>query len=246
MTLATLLISIVSLAISVALFWRFHRVMRSRTSPEVQEIAARQKELVAVAKESLEHAYDHVRQNLADARELLRRVREVSRDAGERHLRLAGEHLERLTEVLDDGFRAVGRVTISAARRTEEAIAARVRHLKVRATLLLAETKAHAAREAVMDQRFTSAEELLEEAADLIRRASDDLAGEPRYGATVESIRRALREAIVALRAHAEITIKRMDHLLAENTRLVEQLESDEARVTPMRAPKLASTGAPA
>lgn len=249
MILATFLISLTSLLFSVALFWRVHVVLRRlRAGTDYQELAAQQKDLVAAAKESIEQAYHRIRRNLADAGECIRRVKAESSQAGQHHARMAGEHLESLSGLLEEGVRAASRVTLSTARQTQEAIADRVRQLKARAMLLLAETKATAAREAVMNYRFESAEELLDESAELIRRVSNELAGEPRYAAVIESIQRALRESIVSLRAHAEITVKKMDRLLAESTQLVEQLESDEARMAPVRwrAPELATEDAAA
>lgn len=231
MIVAAIILSLVSLAASLLVV---RRMRASSVRCEHQSTSGRdlQHELIEAANDALQEAYGRIRRTLAEARNLLRQVETQTRATFDSHARLATEHADRLADMVEQGVNAIGHATVTAARQTEKAIASRVRRLKARAMLLLAEVKVNAARTAVIDQRFSAAEELLDETADLIRHASNVLAEENGYDLVIESVCRALREATTSLRSHAEFTVKKMDRLLEENNRIVEQLEAEEMQST--------------
>lgn len=233
MFIATILISILSLVLSGYACWRVIKRADARQSTqqlrsEFQHVAARHKELVESAAQLLDDAYARTRQQVAAAREFLRRLKHDAASGLEERAALALEQLEALSTRLEENVDHVRTATATAARRAHATISQRVFHLKARTILLLAEAKAKNARAAVIEQRYVEAEELLDEANDLMRRAAEDLGGEPHYEVMVENIRRASREAMVSLRAHAQLTASKMDRLLAESGRLVTELESEE------------------
>lgn len=82
--------------------------------------------------------------------------------------------------------------------------------------LKLAKHKADNALSALIDQRFDSAEALLDEALRWVKRAGE-LEAHPRYAVGLDNVRRAVREAAFGLRAHAQFTVLKIDRLLTEN-----------------------------
>lgn len=235
MSLTTLAIvtSLLSLVLATAAFLRAGCARRARpildrVQRELTNLSTKQRELLDSAAASLADAYDQSRRHLTSARELLREQAEEAVDCLEQHAGVAQRHLERLTQCVEQGARSAKAATAQAARRTQRALAHRVWRLEARATLLLAESKAHRARAAVVSQDYVVAERLLDEAAELVRRAGDRLRFDPHYHLTLERIARASRDALISLRAHAEYTLGELDQLLAESERLVQELESEE------------------
>jgi hypothetical protein len=232
MLIAALSIAVVGLIVAILAYCRASSGLDARSATQrlrddVQQLTARHRELVESAAQLLDDAYGRTRQNIVSARETLRQLKIHTAAGLERRAMLAAEELEGLNTRLEESMRDLRVSTVGTARRAHETIARRVSHLRARTLLLLAEAKARRARDDVMLQRFVEAEECLDEAMDLMRRAMDDLGTEAHFEVSVENIRRASREAIVSLRAHAHLTAVKMDRLLAENGRLIDQLERE-------------------
>lgn len=234
MTIAAIIISSVSLLISLVVYCRFSGREAQRFGQSLRRdltaLTAKQKELFESATHSLAVAYEQSRRQLAATRETLRHYKEEAASGVAEHMSLALQQLGQLSAELEENAHVTKINPLVAARRVQAAIADRVRRLEARALLLLAGWKAHSARVAAIEQRFAEAEELLDEASGLIGRADDNLKCDPHFEIMSDGLRRAMREAAASLRAHADLTVRKMDRLLAETERLVRDLERDETR----------------
>jgi hypothetical protein len=91
-------------------------------------------------------------------------------------------------------------------------------HVRARLCLWVAKAKAKAACAALIDQQLDDAEELLDQSRAWLRRAGDGLDVLPAYAQRLDAIRYILRGAMVGLRAQAQLTMCKMDRLLAEGS----------------------------
>jgi hypothetical protein len=232
MLIAALSIAVVGLIIAILAYCRASSGLDARTATQrlrddLQQLTAKHRELVESAAQLLDDAYARTRRHIVSARETLRQLKTHTAAGLERRAALAAEELEGLNSRLEESLGDLRVSTVGTARRAHQTLARRVSQLRARTLLLLAEAKARRARDDVMELRFVEAEEGLDEAMELMRRAMDDLDSEAHFEVSVENIRRASREAIVSLRAHAQLTTLKMDRLLAENGRLIDQLERE-------------------
>jgi len=241
MTTTALIISLISLGLASVAYWRSGgkqdaQNLQSSLQRELEALRAKEKELVESASQSLAAAYDRSRQRLAAARENLRRQKEEAVEGLEKQVKLAQEQLEALATRLEESARAAKDLTLSAARSAEEAIALRVRRIEARATLMQAKAKAARAQSAAASKEFERADELLAEAAGLLRDARETLGDDHAYDVKLDAIKTSLREAINAVRTHAEDIRKRIEQVLADTDRIVSTLESDETKATEQKS----------
>jgi hypothetical protein len=143
----------------------------------------------------------------------------------------AHEQLEVLARRLEEGARSAKEATLAAARTAEEAIALRVKRTEARALLLLSKARsAQAAGLASKQEELLHAEELLQEATDLLQTAQAILADDHAYDALLAAMKRALRDATVAVKTQAVYARTKMDVVLIETDKLVSALEEDEQK----------------
>ena len=207
MNIALLLIAVVSLVVFALL------VMQARRERH-HGIATKPKQ--SGSPHPLGEAHARTRRNLAATRELARRLKAEAVDGAERQAARIWHQLDRIAERLEGHFRAAASVTVDKAREAQETLADEASELMTRTLLLLASSKAKAARTAMLEHRLVEAEDLLDDAADLLRRVPPETRREARHAAMVDETHRALREAAASLRTHAEVTLKKMDRLLGQ------------------------------
>lgn len=94
--------------------------------------------------------------------------------------------------------------------------------------LLEVKAKATLAQRAAAGEDFDRADTRLSEATDLLRDARGILGDDDAYDHQLDAIKRALREAVSAVRNRAEDTRRRIDQVLADADHVVTVLESDE------------------
>jgi hypothetical protein len=232
MNSTAIIVSFAMLALAAVIYWsaggkRDARINAQRLQKDIQEIKSKQMEFADEAANSNEEEYNRGRRHLAAAREQLGRLDGDSMPDRVDQSRLALADIEELDAQLEENYLAGRTATVSQARQARDRLAQRVSRLKARVLLLVAESKANAARTAALEQRLPQAEELLDEAMELMRRGSQDLVAEPDYDVLTDNLRRAVREVSVCLRTHAQWTAGKMDRMLAESNRLVRRLETD-------------------
>jgi len=233
MNATAIVVSFAMLALAAVIYWRASgkrdaQISAQRLQKDIQEIKSKQREFTDEAANSNEEAYNRGRRNLATAREQLGRLDGESTPDRVDRSRAALADIEELGAQLEENVQASRTATVSEARHSRERLAQRISRLKARVLLLVAESKANAARTAALEQRLPQAEELLDEAMELMRRVSQDLVAESDYDVLTDNLRRAVREVSLCLRTHAQWTAGKMDRMLAESNRLVRRLETDE------------------
>jgi hypothetical protein len=230
-------ISLVSLALAAAAYWRAGgKEDLKRAQREIQRefgrLKVRQQEVMESISSSLSAAYDASRQRLLHARDVLRQTREEAIRGMEQHLYRAQEQIEALAQRLEEAAQSAKASSISAARNLERAISIRVRRLEARAILLRARAKMSLAVSAASRDDFVLAEQRLEEAIDLLREADDLLADDHAYDSALDSMKLSLRNATTSVQAHAKNIRAKIEDVLAETDRLIGNLESDEQRAS--------------
>ena len=184
MNKAAFVISLVSLVLATTAYWR---------SGGKQDIRA----LGRVAQTS----YEKSRQRLQVARNHLRQLKEEAVEGLEKQVQLAQEQLETLARRLEEGAKSAKDATATAARNVEQVIALRVRRIEARATLLQAKAKASRAVSSAAKKDFERADQLLQDATELLQSAREALADDHAYDQLLDAMKLALREATTAVRA---------------------------------------------
>jgi len=230
------LVSVALIALAGAICWRSFgkrsdRPAASDLRKDLEELKAQQKDFAEAGIRSNTEAYDRGRERLASLRTQIYSLNGKFHGEPESRPHKALAEVETLSARLEENVRNIRTVSASVAQRAQERLTRQIQRLKARVLLVLAEAKANDARAAALEQRLTEAEECLDEAMDLVRRASDDLASEPEYQSLMDNLSRASREVGLCLRAHAQSTVSKMDRMLAENDRLLRRLEAEETHV---------------
>jgi hypothetical protein len=197
---------------------------------EVEALRIKQREVAESIADAFAVAYGRSRERLQVAREHLRLQKTETVEGMEKQVQLAQYQLQSLARRLDEAAGSVKTVAFSTAQRIEEAIALRVRHLEACATLLQAKAKASRAQAAAAKDDFQRADELLADAADLLRSARETLGSDRDYDLQIDSMKQGLRAATAAVRARAQDTRSRLDRVLVDADRIVGALEPDETR----------------
>lgn len=228
-----LIIALISLGLASVAYWRSGgkqdvQNFQASLQRDMEVLRAKQNELVESASQTLAAAYDRSRQRLAVARENLRRLNEEAVEGLQKQVKLAQEQLGALAKRLEETARAAKDATVSAARSAEEAIALRVRRIEARVTLMQAKAKATHAQSVAAKRQFEHADQLLTEAAALLRDARETLGDDHAYDAQLDAIKGSLRDATQAVRAQAEDIHNRIEHVLADTEKIVSTLEEDE------------------
>jgi hypothetical protein len=101
----------------------------------------------------------------------------------------------------------------------------------VRTTLLEAKAKTtFAVISAASKKNFDRAEQLLADATELMRNARVTLGDDHAYDPLLDKMKLALRDATIAVRAHAEDVRQKIEQVLTETDRIVTSLESFEEK----------------
>jgi hypothetical protein len=246
-TALIILLSIAIFSLAAAILWRGGGKRHSQSlelamQKELHELKAQQNDFAEASVASNTEAYDRGRERLTAVRDQIDSLKGRFHGEAENRSKQAMADVETLGARLEENVRAIRSVSASMARRAQESVSRRIERLKARVFLVLAATKAEEARTAALEQHLPEAEELLDEAMDLMRRASQDLASEPEYQRLIDNLSRASREVGICLRSHAQWTVSKMDRMLAENDRLVRYGASRTMKPTLRKdLPKLAN-----
>lgn len=231
MNTVTLVLVGLSLVLSAVAYWRSGGAQDvQKLRAELDALRLKQKELTESITSSLSAAYGRSRERLHAVRENLRRQKTEAVEGMEKQLQLAHDQLESLGHRLEESASSIKSMAFSTAQKVEETIALRVRRIEARVTLLHAKAKAARAQSAAAKNDFQRADELLADAADLWQSARETLGDDRTYDAQLDALKRALRDATVAVRTRAQDTRSRIDRVLADTDRIVGALESDETR----------------
>jgi len=233
MEVAALMVALASLSLAAVAYWRSGgkrdiEAARQQLEAEIEVLRAKQREFFDSASEAIASAYDESRRRLERNRERLRVLKAAAVEGLGKQMERAAEQLHALAQRLDDGAKSVGESTLLVARNVEQGIARRVQRLEARTTLMYAKAKATRAVNWAQKRDFEQAERQLEEAADLLRTVRDALGVDHAYDEGLDDVKRALAEATDAVRARAEVTRKRIEHVLTEADKMLDRLESDE------------------
>ena len=233
MSSIAIVISVIALAMASVAYWRSGgqrdvRRFEDQLRRDIDSLRAKQAELVEHITESLATAYQRSRNGLQAARYRLRGLQESAAEGLDVQLRRAGEQIEALAQRLEQAAGTAKSATVAAARATERGIATRVRRAQVRVMLLEVKAKAALAQRAAADGAFDRADARLTEATDLLSEARAIVADDVAYLQSLDAIRDALRQAVLAVRSQAHDTRRRIDQVLVDTDRVVTTLESDE------------------
>jgi len=237
-----IIISLVSLAFAVTAYWRAGGKQdiehaRLEIEREIESLRTKQKELVESIAENITATYEASRKRLQHAREVLRQATEEAVEGLEQQIERARAQLEALTQQLEEAARSARDTTITSARDVEQAIAVRVRRVEARMMLLHAKAKTLRAVGAAGVHELPRAEELLEEAAELLRTARATLADDHAYDELFDNVKGALRDATMAVRTRAEDIRRKIEQVLSATDHLVGSLESDEQKAANPKEP---------
>lgn len=233
MNTLTFILSLASLVLAAVAYWRSggHRdLRRARLELErkVEKLRTKQDELAESVAHALSAAYEGSRQRLEAARRQLRELKEEAVEGLAGEVKRAQAELEALAARLEAAAKTAKESTAAAAQKVERTIAFRVRRIEARATLLQAQAKAARAVDAAAKRDFERADQLLEDAADLLNRAQQILADDHARDELLEAMKLKLRSATTAVRSHATDARQRAEFVLADAERLVAALESDD------------------
>lgn len=229
----SLVISVVALGLAGVAYWRSGGQrdvarLESAMRRELNELSAKQAELVSHASDAVAAAYDRSRARLQSARTRVHRLQEAAVEGLDSQLRRAGEQLENLGRRLEHAASGAKSTTVAAARAAERGIARRARRIQARVVVLEVKAKARLAEHAARDRDFDRADARLAEATDLLGEVRTILADDDVFGDELDAIRDALRHAVTSVRSRAEDTRRRIEQVLADADRVVTSLESDE------------------
>ena len=236
MEVAALMVALASFGLAAVAYWRSGgkrdiEAAREQLEAEMEVLRAKQREFLDSASEAIASAYDESRRRLGRNRERLRALKEEAVEGLGKQMEGAIEQLHAIAQRLEAGAKSAGESTLMVARSVEQGIARRVQRLEARTTLLYAKAKATRAVNWAQKREFERAERQLEEAAELLRTVRETLGTDHAYDEGLDAVKRALTEATGAVRARAEDTRTRIEHILAEADQLVGRLESDEHQV---------------
>lgn len=218
----TLAISMLSLVISLTAYWRAGgRQDIERLRRDADALQVRQREAVATA-------FHSSRERLRATQVELVALKQGMASTLATQVERAQQQLDALGTRLEETALAAKDATVSAAERSQQAIARRARRLQAGVTLLSARAEAMRAVDAAEDRDFVQAEQRIDEATELLQRAREKLGEDAAYDEGLMKAKRSLREATNAIRNHAADTRARIDQVLSDTTDLVESLQSAE------------------
>lgn len=225
-TILTLLLILAAIALAYYQFGNREAIRRMQYDLEM--LRAGQKEFMESVAEILALAYEQNRQRLQEARENLRELQEQAVEGLEQQIKNARDQLEALAQRLEEKAKAAKDATLKTAQTIERAISIRVRRIGSRANLLRAKARATRAASAAKKGDFRRADEFLTEATELLCEARENLGDDRAYGELLETMKTALHEATLAVRAHTQNVQQTIEKALIDTDRLVGNLESDE------------------
>jgi len=233
MNTVTLLIASVALVLAAVAYWRSGgqhdmALFRQEFRGDLEHMRTIQKQLTENASRSISEAY---RRSLARLTRIAERLEHLKDEAGEgleARLQAAGRRLQALRQRASQSAKAAKESTFSAAHNAQQALARSIGRLEARTSLLSAKSKIQRAVRQAEHEEFDLAERRLGEAAELVRAARETLGDDRAYDHELERVRNAVRGATSAIRAKAEDSRRRIEHVLREADSLVARFESDQ------------------
>lgn len=231
MNIFTVLMLILICAAVVLAYWQFGgRQDIKQIRGELSSLRAAQKEFMENLREAVARAFDESRRGVQDVRERLDELSEETAAGLAQQLIHANDQLDALAERLEETAKAAKDATLKTAQTIERAIDVRVRRIGARANLLRVKAKATQAASAAEKRDFGRADELLAEAADLLRETRGTLGDDHAYSELLGTMKKTLHDATLAVRSHAENVRQKIEMALADADKLVGHLESDEGQ----------------
>jgi hypothetical protein len=228
-----LIVSVIALAFAAIAYWRAGGKQdvthaRADLEREFEVLRTKQRELAESAAQLIAAAYDRSRQHLAATRAQLRSLAEEAVAGLAPQVKYAQVQLEALATRLESAAKTAKDTTIATAQQVEQEIAFRVRRIKARALILRAKAKATRAVELADKRDFERADQLLDEATELVHEVREVLGDDHARDELLLKMKLSLRSASVAVRARATEARARVEFVLQDADRLVKALESDE------------------
>jgi uncharacterized protein YpiB (UPF0302 family) len=242
----TAALSLVSFVLAAIAYWRSGgKNDAKKLRQEVDVLRAKQKEFAESASQAVAAAFANSRQRLEDTRTHLRRLNQEAREQLQKRIKRAEEQLESLATRLEAAAQSVKNATVGAARDLEESIVRRVHRMEARARLLEAWDKAEKAVILADKQRFDDAEQLLDEAVELLRSARQTLNDDHAYDEQLDVVKKGLRTASLAVQNRAADARQKIEEVMTETDRVVCALESDEEKAAEQSRPCYETSNSP-
>lgn len=229
MTTFTIVMSSVILVVLLLTCWQSGgQKDLKRIRQELEGLRAGQTEFIDIARHAIAKAYDKSRQRLQLVRQSLQALKQETAEGLERQTALAQEQLEALAQRLEKKANSGKEATLETAQTGEESIAVSVRRMEARTKLLQAKARATSAVDEEAGNNFDRANQLLNEATELLREARETLGDDHTFDDSLDLMKVTVREAAAAVHIHAENARQKIKQTLTDADRAVDHLESDE------------------
>jgi chromosome segregation ATPase len=206
--------------------------LRRTVEEEIQQMRAKQRELMAYATDATRAAYRDLKARVRRAEERLTQFATGIEAGLRRQITRAIQEAEQLERALADALQTAEEAAAEAAHETQEALTRRVRRLEARIELLTAKAKAQRALKLASENDFLDAEEQLHEAVALIKEARTKLSDDSSHDNQFETTARSLRQAIEAVKTRAADFRARVEKVVSDSDTLLGAIEPT-ARPTP-------------
>ena len=234
----TAVLSIASFVLAAIAYWRSGgKRDAKKLGREAQALRTKQEKLADSASQTLAATYERCSQRLEATRTRLRDMKQGGREELQKRVKRAEEQLEMLGAQVEAAAQSAKSATIAAAKNLKESIVRRVHRLEARARLVEAWDKAEKAVIAADKNRLEDAEQLLNEAAELLRSAGRILSDDHAYDEQLDVTKKAVRIATIAVQGRAADTRHKIEQVITETDRLISSLESNETRAMQQSSP---------
>lgn len=225
-----LCIACAAFILAAAAYWRSGgredaAKLRRTVDEEIQRMRAKQRELIAYAADATRAAYRDLKARVRRAEERLTQFAADTEAGLRRQITRAIQEAEQLERTLADALQAAEEAAAEAAHETQEALTRRVRRLEARVELLAAKAKAQRALTLAADNDFLAAEERLHEAVALLKEVGAKLGDDSSLDSQFETVARALRQAIEAVKTRAADFRSRVEKVVSDSDTLLGAIE---------------------
>jgi chromosome segregation ATPase len=226
-------LAILSLIVGSAAYWRSGgkqdvAAVSQEIEQQIQKLRAKQAELLENASAVTQVAYENMQQRLQGLGERLSELRKETSESLRRQADRARKQVEEIEQSVADGLQSMKKTSVEAARKTEEALAVRVRRIEARVGALEAKYYANRALAKAEAKDFDKADEYLQKAVFLFNQARYSLDDDHAYDAKFDEVAESLRKSIAAVKAQAADLQARIEKVTTETDELVAALEADE------------------
>jgi len=229
-----LVLAILALLLGGVSYWRSGGMedvayARQEVGATVEQLEAKQKELVELASASMRSVYERSQQRMQQLNDSITESRKGAGEALTRQLNQATEQLDKLQRRVADAMETAKESTIASARNTQDLLMKQVARMDARVSILEARWNIDRAVARAEDGDFEAAESKLEEAVVELREARAKLAEDREFDAELDALRNSLQEAVAAVKSKAQDYRARIEQVVDDTDRLVAAFDEQAA-----------------